>query len=58
MKTEYFMHEYTWSNHCITGNTLGWGITASTLKKEKNKLREPEKLASSLEPDRVDGIPV
>lgn len=58
MKTEYFRHEYTWSNHCITGNTLGWGITASTLKKEKNKLRELEKLASSLEPDRVDGIPV
>ena len=27
MKTEYLIHEYMWSNHCISGNKLGWGIT-------------------------------
>ena len=26
MKIEYLIHEYTWSNHCISGNKLGWGI--------------------------------
>lgn len=58
MKTEYYRHEYTWSNHCITGNKLGWGITASSLPKNKAVLREMEKLASSLEPDRGGNMPV
>lgn len=58
MKTEYLRHEYTWSNHCITGNTLGWGITASSTIKDKRLLKELEKVASSLEPDRGSGIPV
>lgn len=58
MRTEYLRHEYTWSNHCITGNTLGWGITSSSIPKDKKMLKELEKIASSLEPDRVDGIPV
>lgn len=58
MRTEYLRHEYTWSNHCITGNALGWGINASSTPKDKKILRELEKIASALEPDRVDGIPV
>ncbi len=58
MKAEYLRHEYTWSNHCITGNVLGWGITASSTPKSKTVLGELEKLASMAEPDRTDKIPV
>lgn len=58
MKAEYLRHEYTWSNHGITGNVLGWGITASSTPKSKTILGELEKLASMAEPDRVDKLPV
>lgn len=58
MKIEYLRHIYTWSSQCITGNRLGWGITASSVPKDKNVLREIEKLAQVMEPDRVDGVPV
>lgn len=58
MKTEYYRHEYTWSNHCITGNTLGWGIIASSLPKNKGMLQELEKMASALEPDRAGEMAV
>ena len=37
---------------------MGWGITSSSIPKDKKMLKELEKIASSLEPDRVDGIPV
>lgn len=56
MTAEYLRHEYTWSNHCITGNVLGWGITASSRPKDREQLRELEKIASCAEPDRIKGI--
>lgn len=58
MTSEYLRHEYTWSNHCITGNVLGWGITASSCPKNRDMLRELEKTASAAEPERAKGIPV
>lgn len=58
MISHFLRHEYTWSNHCITGNVLGWGVTASSQAKDKGLLREIEKLASVAEPERADGIPV
>ena len=56
MTAEYLRHEYTWSGHCITGNVLGWGITASSSPKDREMLRELEKIASPAEPDRINGI--
>ena len=47
-----------WSNRCITGNTLGWGITDSSTPQAKTILKELEKLASDIEPDRISGVPV
>ena len=58
MTSEYLRHEYTWSNHCITGNVLGWGMTASSCPKDRDMLRELEKTASAAEPERAKGIPV
>lgn len=58
LKIQFLQHEYKWSNHCITGNTLGWGITASSIPKSKTMLKELEKLAADIEPDRLLGIPV
>ena len=49
MRTEYLRHEYTWSNHCITGNTLGWGITSSSIPKDKKMLKELEDKAGLIE---------
>ena len=42
MKIEYLIHEYTWSNHCISGNKLGWGIVASSIPEDRTYLRELE----------------
>ncbi|MCD8020397.1 MAG: hypothetical protein LUF92_12705, partial [Clostridiales bacterium] len=56
MKSEYLRHEYTWSNHCITGNVLGWGMTASSCPKDRRVLRELEKTASAAEPDRKGDV--
>ncbi|MDO5146320.1 MAG: hypothetical protein Q4D60_04895 [Eubacteriales bacterium] len=53
MKAEYLRHEYTWSNHCITGNSVGWGMTASTCPEKKELLRELEKTAFGAEPDKA-----
>lgn len=36
MKIEYLIHEYTWSNHCISGNKLGWGIVASSIPEDQD----------------------
>lgn len=47
MKIEYLRHEYTWSDRCISGNKLGWGITASSVPNAKEQLRELEKLAQA-----------
>ena len=47
MKTEYLIHEYMWANHCISGNKLGWGITASSMPEDRAYLRELEKLAQA-----------
>lgn len=58
MKIEYLRHVYTWSSQCITGNRLGWGITASSVPKDKKILREMEKLAQAMEPDRTGAVPV
>ena len=58
MKQGFYQHEYTWSNHCITGNTLGWGITASSIPQSKTMLAELEKMASTAEPDRAGQIPL
>ena len=58
MTSEYLRHEYTWSNHCITGNVLGWGMTASSRPRDRELLRELEKTASAAEPDRAGGLPV
>ena len=38
MKIEYLIHEYTWSNHCISGNKLGWGIVASSIPEDRTYL--------------------
>ena len=58
LKVQFLQHEYTWSDHCITGNKLGWGITASSVPASRGILREVEKLAADTEPDRKEGIPV
>ena len=58
MTAKYLRHEYTWSNHCITGNVLGWGITASSCPRNRGLLRELEKTASAAEPERAGGMPV
>ena len=47
MKIEYLIHEYTWSNHCISGNKLGWGIVASSIPEDRTYLRELEKVAQA-----------
>ena len=52
MKNTYLRHEYTWSGRCISGNRLGWGIVASSAPKEKQNLRELEKMAAAAMPDR------
>ena len=53
MKTEYLIHEYMWSNHCISGNKLGWGITASSMPEDRAYLRELEKLAQAAVIDKT-----
>lgn len=58
MKIEYLIHEYTWSNHCISGNKLGWGITASSMPEDRAYLRELEKLAQAAVVDKTGGIEV
>lgn len=58
MKTEYLIHEYTWSNHCISGNKLGWGITASSIPEEKEYMRELEKLAQAAVIDKTGQVEV
>lgn len=58
LKAQFLQHEYTWSDHCITGNKLGWGVTASSVPASREILREVEKLAADTEPDRMEGIPV
>ena len=58
MTAHFLRHEYTWSNHCITGNVLGWGMTASSRPRDRELLRELEKTASAAEPDRAGGLPV
>lgn len=58
MKIEYLIHEYTWSNHCISGNKLGWGITASSMPEDRAYLRELEKLAQAAIVDKTGQIEV
>ena len=53
MKTEYLIHEYMWSNHCISGNKLGCGITASSMPEDRAYLRELEKLAQAAVIDKT-----
>lgn len=57
MIKQYFRHEYTWSGRSISGNKLGWGMVASSIPKDKNVLRELEKMAATTVPDKK-GIPV
>ena len=54
----YMRHTYTWSDHSITGEKLGWGITASSTPDDSRLLRELEKLASTAIPDYKSRIPV
>lgn len=54
MKIRFLQHEYTWSDHCITGSRLGWGITASSTPRSLAMLKELEKLAAEPEPCRTD----
>ena len=42
-----------WSNHCISGNKLGWGITASSMPEDRAYLRELEKLAQAAVIDKT-----
>lgn len=58
MKIEYLIHEYTWSNHCISGNKLGWGITASSMPEDRAYLRELEKLAQAAVVDKNGKVEV
>lgn len=58
MKIEYLIHEYTWSNHCISGNKLGWGITASSMPEDRAYLRELEKLAQAAVIDKTGLVEV
>lgn len=58
MKIEYLIHEYTWSNHCISGNKLGWGITASSMPEDRTYLRELEKLAQAAVVDKTGAVRV
>ena len=58
VKTTYLRHTYTWSDHSITGEKLGWGITASSTPEDPLLLRELEKLALTAVPDYRSRIPV
>ena len=58
VKMTYLRHTYTWSDHAISGQKLGWGITASSLPYDRRLLRELEKPASTALPDYRSGIPV
>lgn len=58
VKTTYLRHTYTWSDHSITGEKLGWGITASSAPEDPRLLRELEKLALAALPDYRSRIPV
>ena len=58
MKTEYLIHEYMWSNHCISGNKLGWGIVASSIPEDRTYLRELEKVAQAAVVDKTGRIEV
>ena len=53
LRGTFLQHEYSWSDHCITGNRLGWGITASSVPEEKSLLHELEKLAACAVWDRT-----
>ena len=53
MKTEYLIHEYMWSNHCISGNKLGWGINCFLHAGRQSYLRELEKLAQAAVIDKT-----
>lgn len=53
LRGTFLQHEYSWSDHCITGNRLGWGITASSVPEDKTLLHELEKLAACAVWDRT-----
>ena len=49
-------HEYTWSDHSMTGRgRLGWGITASSSPDQVPVLREIEKIAAQVPADHAGG---
>ena len=58
VKATYLRHSYSWSDHSITGEKLGWGIIASSTPEDSRLLRELEKLASAAMPDYRSRIPV
>lgn len=57
LKAEFLRHEYTWSKNTI-GGTIGLGIVSSSSPKEKEQLRELEKMASMAEADYESGLDV
>ncbi|MDO4976202.1 MAG: hypothetical protein Q4E53_02955 [Eubacteriales bacterium] len=57
MKAEFLRHEYTWSKNTI-GGTIGLGIVSSSSPKNKEQLRELEKMASMAEADYESGVEV
>lgn len=57
MKANFLRHEYTWSKKSI-GGTVGLGIVSSSTPKEKEALREIEKMASMAEADSETGMEV
>lgn len=51
-------HEYTWSDHSLTGNGLGWGLVATSSPGKRDTIREMEKIAAGLDVDTRHRVPV
>ena len=55
---QFDCHEYTWSEHGISGTPLGWGIRASSRADDRDLLHRIEKLAASACVDSQGRVPV
>ena len=57
MKSIYQRHIFTWAEESILARSPGWGIAASSTPRDKQGLRELEKMASAGKADYSGGIP-
>ncbi|MEE1228641.1 MAG: hypothetical protein U0K57_06695 [Lachnospiraceae bacterium] len=58
VRNQFLRHEFMWSDHCITGARLGWGITASSIPNQKDVLTELEKIAANASKIEMQPFPI